>query len=261
MEYINHKLRGKAFALVNELANHCGYNKEKVKGDKLEKKPSAKLYDQLKEIYLRIYDEPFSLKDGVCTIEDYDAFINMLIEKADEVDCTFDNNPIVYVNDVEAYLVKCIELRRCCLTFKPMSDIHEVLAIGMGNDRTEVDKSKFPRMALCREKHQESHLIGQQKFAEKYHVFGVYCKYHNNKNFENGVGDSLENSDIKMIRYQHVRELLGVQFKEHKEGCNDKNVIVYRMTGKEYDRYINADDQVKYFYENVFNEFEIVEVD
>lgn len=47
----------------------------------------------------------------------------------------------------------------------------------MGSNRDTIDHSKFPRMAVIRDYHQESHSIGQEAFNKKYGVYGVYTQY------------------------------------------------------------------------------------
>ena len=54
----------------------------------------------------------------------------------------------------------------------------------MGSDRSTIDHSKYPRMALCRELHNECHQMGQEAFNRKYGVYGVYTNYYKNSDLD-----------------------------------------------------------------------------
>lgn len=47
--------------------------------------------------------------------------------------------------------------RKCCVCGKPSADIHHTKKIGMGQDRTKVDHTKFKVISLCREHHSIEH--------------------------------------------------------------------------------------------------------
>jgi len=245
LETINHNQRKLIFALINDLAEFTGYVKSKGKS-------SAMLRQQLNKIYFDTYDQEISLKDG-CPIEDYNLFKDMILEYAFELGCQFKQNPIGYYEDTERYLIMCIKHRVCCLTGKPNADIHHTVALGKGVNRDEVDHSKYPRMSLCREKHQEAHQHGQEYFDKKYHVHGVFCDYHN-KDLENIIEDQMGESNIKRWKYKQTAETLGVRFK-------DGTLKYYRMNNAEHDAMMMAENSGEYFYKNVYRTFEEIELD
>lgn len=248
MEYITEAHRKKAFSIMGQIADHCGYT------------PKSMFYDEvIKRMYNRAYDTEISLKPGVCTLDEFDMLMEFLLDIALDVGAQLNGSPKDCFNNTDRYLIAMIKNRKCCITGLPGADIHHTDCIGIGMDRTEVDHSKIPRMALCREKHMECHSIGQQAFNEKYHVHGVLCDYHNNADYESGVDAMLDESDILEVKYQPVRELLGVKFREPKPGHKSR-VIVYRMTNAEYEKYISAPNQIEYFYGNIYGVSKIVEM-
>ena len=115
-------------------------------------------------------------------------------------------------------------------------------------------------MALCREKHQECHRIGQQAFEERYHVHGVLCEYHNDAESNEEPEVINYTSNIKTMRHNAEMGLLGVQFKSPVPGCNEKGVIVYRMDADEYNALLEMPDPKQTFMDTVYGKREIVEM-
>lgn len=76
-----------------------------------------------------------------------------------------------YVDDIEAYTYLCLARRKCAVCGR-RADLHHVDAVGMGNDRNEVQHEGREVMSLCREHHTEIHAIGYAEFMAKYHLDG-----------------------------------------------------------------------------------------
>lgn len=112
----------------------------------------------------------FSL--GSCSVDTARSFIATLLDFALENGIQLGDYGANRADDVEAYLAACIRHRRCAVCGR-RGELHHVDTIGMGFDRTTVDDSRKKKMCLCREHHTEAHQIGQQKFNEKYHIFGI----------------------------------------------------------------------------------------
>ena len=76
-----------------------------------------------------------------------------------------------YVDDVAHYTYMCLIHKKCAVCGRK-ADLHHIDAIGMGNDRREVEHLGREVMSLCREHHTEIHTIGKAEFMEKYHLDG-----------------------------------------------------------------------------------------
>ena len=81
--------RKRAFALINQFADHLGY------------KPKAH-YETMKRAYFMAYETEFTMKPGVCTIESYDRFVQLVIDLAQDVGLKL-GNP---ANDLSAQMIK-----------------------------------------------------------------------------------------------------------------------------------------------------------
>lgn len=234
--------RAKAFAVMCEIADHSGYA------------PKGKFYaDVIKPMYNTAYDIDFSLSEKSCTLEEYDMFMEFVIELALTLGVQFNYSPKECFTDTDRYLILMIKNRTCCITGHPNADIHHTIALGMGVDRTEIDHSKYPRMALSREYHQLAEMKGQEWFDKEYCVHGVFCKYHSDVDLENGIDIQFENSDIKLWKYQQVKNLLGVRFK-------DGTLVYYRMDNKEHEAMMMAPNSIEWFYTNVYGIYEEVKI-
>lgn len=178
MKHITHEMRKKAFAMMNDMKND----------DKVGYLSIAHYYDAHKNNFMRMMDYPidrtFSLREDICTVKEYNAFMDYLLEEWLSIGVQSEHSPVIYVDDIERMVGICLKLRICCISGRPNADLHHVDKIGMGNDRTKVDHSNYRRMPLAREFHIECHDIGQEAFNDKYHVVGVYSPYHNGEKDE-----------------------------------------------------------------------------
>lgn len=249
MQTITEAHRKKSFALMNEVATHCGYESK------------GQFYTAvIKPAYNKAYDIDFSLKAGECTIDEYDRFLEFVLDIALNVGVQFSQSPKNCFNSVERYLILCIKNRVCCLTGLPGADLHHTITVGMGMDRTEVDNSKIPRMALCRERHTECHQIGQDAFDKKYFVHGVLCNYHNDVWDDGDPLLILAHQNITKIAYSDEKRLLGVKFKQLVPGCNERNLIYYRMAPEEWEALSGTSDPKQAFMESIYGQREIVDI-
>lgn len=130
----------------------------------------------------------------------------------------------------------------------------------MGNNRDEVDNSKITRMALSREKHEECHRIGQEAFDRKYHVHGVLSNYHNDVWYDGEPPLVLAHQNITKIAYSDEKRLLGVRFKVPVPGCDERNLIYYRMDPEEWEILNGAPEPKQAFMESVYGQREIVDI-
>lgn len=81
--------------------------------------------------------------------------------------------------DQEKVIDLCIKHRMCCITLRKYADIHHAFSkVGMGQDRNKLDHSKYLRLPLTREKHNECHNIGDEAFTKKYRVYPIYSEHH-----------------------------------------------------------------------------------
>lgn len=194
MDYITHKQRMKAFAMMDEMKDHVGYIS------------LAHYYEAHKNHFSMLMDykddKKFSLATDKCTIREYDVFMDYLTEEWFTLGVQSDHSPLIYVDDVERYVGICLKMRVCCISGEPDADIHHVDRIGMGHNRHKVDHSLYRRMPLARRFHAECHDIGQEAFDAKYHLIGVYS------NAWNGEKDVIDRHIAKGGTLGDIEELL-----------------------------------------------------
>ena len=157
--YITPEQRKKAYALINEIADWSGDLPENIK--KLLKMEF--IVHRLQAINKTV----FSLSN--CDVTTAKEFISYLIE------FVLDNHVPVreplyeLCEDIDRYTYACLMSKSCCVCGKK-ADLHHVDAIGMGNDRTEVNHIGMLALPLCRGHHNEWHNIGGSEFNSRYHI-------------------------------------------------------------------------------------------
>ena len=152
--HISAEQRKKAYATINDIADFTGYLPEEMK-------------ERLKiEHIIRTGCKEFSLSD--CTME----FINTMLDLALEMGVPLRDFGGNRTDDIDHYLWACLKNRKCAVCGRT-GEIHHVDAIGMGNDRTEVDDSDSRKICLCRIHHTEAHTVGMPEFEERYRVYGI----------------------------------------------------------------------------------------
>lgn len=76
-----------------------------------------------------------------------------------------------YADDVDRYLYRCLEHRRCAVCGRP-AEVHHIDRIGMGRGRESIVHEGLLAVALCREHHGEAHR-GEREFFDRHHIRGV----------------------------------------------------------------------------------------
>jgi hypothetical protein len=116
-----------------------------------------------------IADKVFSLSNAPMSL--VAAFQKFLINFILENDVPLKFSLLEYVDDTKDYVYKCLIHKKCAICGK-RADLHHIDAVGMGNDRTEVQHLGREAMSLCRVHHTEIHSLGRQAFMRKYHLNG-----------------------------------------------------------------------------------------
>lgn len=156
--HISAEQRKKAYATINDIADFTGYLPEEMK-------------ERLKvEHIIRTGCKEFSLSD--CTMDTAREFINTMLDLALEMSVPLRDFGGNRTDDIDHYLWACLKNRKCAVCGRT-GEIHHVDAIGMGNDRTEVDDSDSRKICLCRIHHTEAHTVGMAEFEERYRVYGI----------------------------------------------------------------------------------------
>ena len=76
-----------------------------------------------------------------------------------------------YADDVEQYLYKCLEHKKCAIC-NANGEIHHVDRVGMGRNREKIVHEGLNAVCLCRKHHTEAHSNEVQLF-KKYHIRGI----------------------------------------------------------------------------------------
>jgi len=150
--------RKKIFAIIKDIANNTGVDKEYAR-------------EELTKKFIQETGHPeFSLSN--CERQLASDFIEWLIEFAFEYGVELNEHPKNIIDDIEAYIRICNKRKICAICGRP-AEIHHVDTIGMGHNRNKVDDSDKRKIALCRKHHTEAHQIGWKEFSEKHHVIGA----------------------------------------------------------------------------------------
>lgn len=158
---ISAEQRKKAYAMIADIARHVGDYPEYLK-------------EEMKFRYIAQSGvEKFSLSD--CSMDTARGYINYLMDFALENGIILDDLGINRTDDINHYLYACIKNRKCAVCGR-YGEIHHWDAIGIGNDRAEVDDSLKRKICLCRTHHTECHTIGNSRFEDKHKVYGIIIK-------------------------------------------------------------------------------------
>lgn len=158
---LSDKQRRMCYALINAIAEWSGETTEGTKTAlKLEFWQSH--IDTLADKIFSLSNAPMSL---VAEFQRY--LVRFIIDN--DVPLKF---PLLdYADDIKDYTYACLIHKKCVICGKH-ADLHHIDAIGMGNDRNDVQHIGREVMSLCREHHTEIHLLGKSEFMEKYHLDG-----------------------------------------------------------------------------------------
>lgn len=160
---LSDKQRRACYALLNCISKFTGEARERTK----EYMKLRFLVDDMNETADKIFslaNAPMSL---VCQFQKY--LVDFII--SEDIPCDFDL--ISFVDDIKSYTYSCLINKKCCVCGKH-SDLHHCSGsrVGMGRDRTKIVHEGLEAMPLCREHHEECHMIGQKSFELKYHLEG-----------------------------------------------------------------------------------------
>lgn len=154
--------RKKAYALLGEINDYTGEMPEYTK----------RLF-KLKFIAERqkeLADKIFSLSD--CSVTQASDFIDYLVDFVLEYDIPTKVPLVELCDDVRKYVYACAKHKKCAVCGRK-AELHHVDAVGMGNDREQIDHAGRRALPLCRKHHTELHEVGNEAFARLYHLEAV----------------------------------------------------------------------------------------
>lgn len=152
----------KAWALMGEIAEYQGQGKDDVYREQ-------STAFSLKHLEI-LQGELFHL--STATVSTAKAFINLLIEIILEYGIPTKEPLYGLCDDIERYVYACLMNKKCAVCGKK-TELHHYDHVGMGRNRREIDHIGMRAYPLCREHHEEIHLIGERAFDEKYHLVPI----------------------------------------------------------------------------------------
>ena len=158
---LSDKQRRMCYSLINAIAEWSGSSQEDIK-EAFKMEFWASHVETLADKIFSLSNAPMSLVA---------AFQKFLIGFILENDVPLKFSLLEYVDDTKDYVYKCLIHKKCCICGK-RADLHHIDAIGMGNDRNEVEHLGREAMSLCRTHHTEIHSLGRRDFMRKYHLNG-----------------------------------------------------------------------------------------
>ena len=146
----------KCWAMFHDIGSYLGYTDEEI---------------HLLTLYW------FSQKNGLdenlrlstSNMSDTQSFIAYLIEFCFDKEIPFSDKSWAEIPQEFNKQWWCMKKRECVLCGEH-ADYAHVETVGMGNDRSKIDHSKYHFMALCRKHHTEQHQMGIESFIRKYHI-------------------------------------------------------------------------------------------
>lgn len=135
-------------------------------------------FESLKEMFYWKYQlltgKKISLADvSENTKDDIALLDNIILDFIFENNIPFKNGYEIPQQNVQYYFYKCITTRTCCVCGRKPADIHHVDAVGMGNNRKNINNSGRSFMALCRKCHTTIHIEGFTEFTEKRKLIAI----------------------------------------------------------------------------------------
>jgi len=162
---ISPEQRRKAWALIGEIARHCGYLSQSDKRQ-MHQELKAKFLAQMRDVEEPV--EMFSLRDtDMTTAREY---ITFLVEICIEFDVPTKEPLWQMAEDVEAYVYQCA-IHGVCAVCRRHAGMHHVDAVGMGRNRRRIGHVGLMGISLCwgvRGHHFEAHQLGDAAFMDKY---------------------------------------------------------------------------------------------
>lgn len=154
--------RKKIFAIVGDIAKWSGHDPEYLR--------RLLTWD-----FAGSHGRPlFSLSPSGADAADMSTareFIDYLIDFCLYHDIPASKPMVQYADDVDRYLYRCLEHRRCAVCGR-RAEVHHVNRIGMGRDREEIVHEGLLAAALCRVHHDMAHR-GERNFFEVNHIHGI----------------------------------------------------------------------------------------
>lgn len=158
---LSDKQRRMCYALIHAIAEWSGSFTEEIK-EAFKLEFWAEKVDTLADKIFSLSNAPMSL------VAEFQRF---LVEFILSNDVPVKRPLLEYVDDVEHYTYMCLIHKKCAICGK-RSDLHHIDAIGIGNNRNEVQHLGREVMSLCRLHHMEIHSLGTKDFMTKYHLNG-----------------------------------------------------------------------------------------
>ena len=158
---LSDKQRRMCYALINAIADWSGSSQDDVK-EAFKLEFWAEKIDSLADKVFSLSNAPMSLVA---------AFQKFLIRFILENDVPLKFSLLEYVDDTRDYVYQCLIHKKCCICGK-RADLHHIDAVGMGNDRKEIQHLGREAMSLCRVHHGEMHTVGKSEFLSRYHIDG-----------------------------------------------------------------------------------------
>jgi len=150
--------RKKAYATMADIATHTGHMPEELK-------------EIMKYWYIsKTGAEYFSLSN--CSVTTARLFINYLIDFALEWHIPLLDSLVSRTDDITAAIYSSLMHKRCVICGAD-GELHHTTAVGMGFDREKIVHLGMSVMCLCRKHHTECHTVGQERFNERYMVYGI----------------------------------------------------------------------------------------
>ena len=159
---ISAEQRRKAWALMTEIAAYQGQDKEDVYREQ-SAAFSIKNFESLQGHLFHL---------STATVSEARDFINLLIEIIIEYGIPTKEPLYGLCDDIERYVYACLMNKKCAVCGRK-TELHHYDHVGMGRNRREINHIGMRAYPLCREHHEEIHLIGEKAFDEKYHLIPI----------------------------------------------------------------------------------------
>ena len=156
---LSDKQRKACFALIREIADYTGMGVDSTK-EYMKLKFLAEDLQETADKIFSLSNAPMSL---VC------AFQRFLISFILDWDIPTKFPLLDMVDDIDSYVYACLVNKKCCICGK-RADLHHVIPLGLGADRTNIVHEGMEVMPLCRIHHTEMHQYGKTRFFTKYHI-------------------------------------------------------------------------------------------
>ena len=158
---LSSKQRRSCFAMVGEIANWSGHEKDEVH-------KYMKLDFWVNTLW-QTADSLFSLSNAPMSV--VAAFQSWLARFIISHDVPTKRPMLDYVDDIPNYVYACLEKEKCCICGRK-ADLHHVERVGMGRNREEIIHEGMEVLPLCREHHEQAHTMPDEDFFNLYHING-----------------------------------------------------------------------------------------